>query len=149
MERTNIRRWRSDGTGAEHADQHRQLGINNEFGHVETTQVTRNEVEKNIEYTNERGRSSSADLRPERKLMIGIGKVQLAHDFEIGDCQDGIILGMDFIMVQVSEMNFEDLTMKIGEKQIELILYDKTSQPAQSDSCKRHDHTSASRDDHD
>ena len=49
-----------------------------------------------------------------REIVIWIGKVQLAHDLEIGDCQDGIILGMDFIKIQVLEMNFEDLTIKIG-----------------------------------
>ena len=57
-----------------------------------------------------------------RVIVIGVGGVQLAHDFEIGDCHEGIILGMDFIKGQVSEMNFENLTMMIGEKQMELIL---------------------------
>ena len=50
---------------------------------------------------------------------------------------------MDFIKGQVSEMNFESLTMTIGEREVELILYDKSPGRVRV-SCLRYDDTRTS-----
>ena len=44
-----------------------------------------------------------------------LGESTVLHDLEIGDTEDGIILGLDFILRHVTKFDFDQLMMNIGD----------------------------------
>ena len=58
-----------------------------------------------------------------RDIPVEIGDLQMVQDMEIGDCQDDVMLGMDFLKQHTSSIDFERPSLTIGEREVELTFY--------------------------
>ena len=59
-----------------------------------------------------------------RDIPIQLGEIQVLQDMEVGDCQDDVILGMDFLRNHVTGIDFVKPSLTIGEQEVELTFYD-------------------------
>ena len=63
-----------------------------------------------------------------KEIPITIGRTRVLQEVIVGACQDGMILGIDFLSRHVSRLNFPDLKIHIGNEEIEMTYYNKLTE---------------------
>jgi hypothetical protein len=58
-----------------------------------------------------------------RDIPITIGDVVVMQNVEVGDCQDDVILGMDFLKAHSTGIDFGRPSLMIGDEEVELTFY--------------------------
>ena len=62
-------------------------------------------------------------LYGKKDVIIKIGEKSVMHEMEIGNCQDGVILGLDFIRSHIQNLDIVSLTADIAGSREELTLF--------------------------